>query len=171
VTEFTDHQFAAIGRVVIETARLEAVVREAIWRALCLDSGQGRLVTACMARPEQLHALRALGGRFFEWHELDEYIRLVATIEAVLLERDFILRAQWGFLMKDVIAVAATWLDNDGGEHTLTRSFPFPRLDTLSREALAYGADLKKWMARFTKSGAKAVATRKREPRKTARTK
>lgn len=40
MTEFTDHQFAAIGRVVIETARLEAVVREAIWRALGLDSGQ-----------------------------------------------------------------------------------------------------------------------------------
>lgn len=168
--EFSDSQFAAIGRVVIETARLEAVVREAIWRALGLDSGQGRIVTGCMARPEQLHALRALGGRFFQWHELDEFIRLVAMIEAVLQERDFILRAQWGFLMKDVIAVAATWLDNDAGEHTVSRSFPFSRIATLAREAQEYRTELAKWMARFQrpkgKTPVRGKATQSQLPRR-----
>jgi hypothetical protein len=146
VPEFTHHEFAAIGRVVIETARLEATVRRAIWAALGLEGGQGRIVTACMERPEQLHALRALGGRFFQWRELDDFLGLVALIDALLKERDFILRAQWGFMMRDVFAVAGSWLDNDEGDGTQSPNFPFKRVDGIVQEARLYRTQLGTWI-------------------------
>lgn len=147
--EFTHQELAAIGRVVIETAKLEATVRRAIWAALGVEAGQGRIVTACMGRSEQLHALRALGGRFLEWRDLDDFLSLIASIEALLNERDFILRAQWGFMIREVFAVAASWLDNDGGDYTLSPNFPLKRTQGLAIDAVGLRSELERSIERF----------------------
>lgn len=144
-TDLADYHYAAIGMVVVETARLEATMCRAVWRALGLSEIDGQVVTSHMDRSALFYALHSLASRCTRCRCLDGLIDNLQAIDALLKERDFMLRAQWRVAMPDGIAIASAYLDHEDGAF-VSRALPFAAMVNMRQTAQVQREALERWI-------------------------
>jgi hypothetical protein len=137
-----------IGRVVVEWAKLEAAMQDAIWNILNVPLEDGRVLTARMDARIKLQWLRTFSQRHIFGDELTNLSEILDLIERRQDDRNFIAHGTWGILHPDNIPVALSLRQKSPPDEVLSESFPEWVMTDIIRDIRKSRDALVAWMAR-----------------------
>jgi hypothetical protein len=120
----TTRQEMLVGRVVVEWAKLEVAMQDAIWNILNVRFEDGRVLTARMDARIKLQWLRTFSQRHISGDELTNLTEILDLIELRQDDRNFIAHGTWAILHPDNVPVAMSLRQKSPPDKVITESFP-----------------------------------------------
>jgi hypothetical protein len=120
----TARQEMLIGRVVVEWAKLEAMMQDAIWNILNVRLEDGRVLTSRMDARTKLQWLRTFSMRYVSGDELTSLSKILDLIELRQDDRNFIVHGTWSTLYPNNVPVVSSLRQKSPPGEILTESFP-----------------------------------------------
>jgi hypothetical protein len=137
-----------IGRVIVEWARLEAMMQDAIWNILNVPLEDGRVLTARMDARTKLQWLRAFAKKHVSGDELKTLSDTLDLIELSQDDRNFITHGTWATMWPDNVAVAMSLRPKSPPDEILTESFPEWRMSDIIIDIRKSRSALYHWLER-----------------------
>ena len=121
-----------VGRLVIEWARLEAVLNDLIWIFLDLSFEDGRAVTGRADASTKIALLRVIAPRHLvSADQLEALLIGLDTIESLREDRNFIMHGSWGRLFPEGVPIAASIRAKSEANEIISQTFTPSRMRTM----------------------------------------
>jgi hypothetical protein len=137
-----------IGRLVVEWAKLEAMMQDAIWDILNVRFEDGRVLTARMDARTKLQWLRTFSNRHVSQDELTKFSEIIELIELKQDDRNFIVHGTWSTMRPENVPVVSSLRQKSPPDEVLTESFPEWRMSEIIVDIKKCRDALVSWIAR-----------------------
>ena len=149
IPSVTDLHCALIGELIATCTTVENYLEMLIWAFLKIDEKDGRIITLKMDAVNKIRMIRL----FAELHISDEgqlktIKALMAKIDALRLDRNFIVHGTWGTLLPDKVPIAASLRRISDFDQVVSETFPEVR-STLIADTASAQAELDDLLSRL----------------------
>lgn len=126
-------QCELIGEVMVHWSRLESNLDILLWRMVGVDAEDGRVLTSRTGADIKIQMLRALARRHLapDPAALTEFNDLLAKIEELKDDRNFIAHATWATLVPDEVPIGTSIRQKSEPGRVNAEKFPQDRMKTL----------------------------------------
>lgn len=125
-----------IGRVIVEWSKLEGCLHELIWRFAGLSFEDGRLFTERMDSNRLIALLRVLGPRKLDGSALQTFVNVLAAVDELRDDRNFIAHGTWATLEPGSEPTASSIRTKSEPGEVVAEHFPQSRMRLIVREII-----------------------------------
>jgi hypothetical protein len=134
-----------IGRVIVSWSKLEAIMQDVIWVILDVGLEDGRILTARMNAITKLRWLRSFAKRHVSGENLESLQSILDTIEVLQDDRNFIVHASWGTMIKNGEPAAMSLRQKSEPHEIITETFPDWRMHKIIADIVSTRDELISW--------------------------
>jgi len=123
-----ENQQRLIGLLVLNFAKLEHNVENAIWNFLGLSIDEGRPLTSRLSTDSKIEMLKSLAKTYLRGELLNDTLECVDLINGYKEDRNFVVHGSWGTLMPEVVPVCASLRPQAPPGEVISETFPEERM-------------------------------------------
>jgi hypothetical protein len=123
-----------IGRVIVQSSRLDAGLNELIWRFFKMSIDDGRVLTGRMDAQVKIALLRKWAPRHVSGDMLKELQQALILADDIRDDRNFIVHGNWATMIADGVAIALSLRRKSEPGEIKAELFSHDRMRTIIRD-------------------------------------
>jgi hypothetical protein len=126
--DVSENQQRLIGLLVLNFAKLEHNIEDAIWSFLGVSIDEGRPLTSRLNTDFKIEMLKSLAKTYLRGELLDDILECADLINGYKEDRNFVVHGSWGTLMPENVPVCASLRPQGPPGEVIAETFPEERM-------------------------------------------